>query len=98
MFRPNDPITREQLALIFQRYLEYEQRPLLEKIEDLSNFPDYLDISNYALDGIKWAIKYGIIKGNGDGTLNPKGFATRAETAMMYMRYCTELPNKEWDD
>ncbi|MCF0123527.1 MAG: S-layer homology domain-containing protein, partial [Ruminiclostridium sp.] len=36
---------------------------------------------------MKWCVMNGIINGKGDGTLNPQGTATRAETAQMIMNY-----------
>lgn len=54
---------------------------------DLSQFSDWEEISEYAIEPFKWAIDKGIIAGNGDGTLNPKGTATRAEIAQILAAY-----------
>ena len=40
---------------------------------------------------MQWAVAAGIITGKGNGILDPKGNATRAEIATIMMRYCTEI-------
>ena len=40
---------------------------------------------------MRWAVGNGIMNGNGDGTLNPTGTATRAEAAQMLMNFCKEI-------
>ena len=89
-FKPNDNITREQLAVILQRYAAYVGKDDTTQ-GDLTVFSDYKDVSNYALEGMRWAVGVGIIKGNADGTLKPKGTATRAEAATMIMRFKEDL-------
>ena len=82
MFAPNNPITREQLATMLWRY---EECPEPKKSE--LDFKDAGTISRYAWKAILWANENGIISGKGNGTLDPKGKATRAETAQMLMNY-----------
>ena len=43
-------------------------------------------ISDYARNPFSWAIEVGIIQGNPNGTVNPKGQATRAEVAAIIQR------------
>ena len=81
-FKPNDPITREQLVLMLWRY---EGQPTSQST--LLGYVDASDISDYALDAMCWAVKNGVIKGKGNGILDPKGFATRAETAQILMNH-----------
>lgn len=82
LFGPNDNITREQLAMILWRYAG---SPLTENVE--LHFNDTDDVSDYALTAVKWAVEKGIMSGYGDGLLNPKGFATRAQVAQMFKNY-----------
>jgi len=89
-FKPNDNVTREQLAVILQRYAKYKGKDFYT-LGDLTTFSDYKNVSNYAIAGMRWAVGVGIIKGNADGTLNPKGTASRAEAATMIMRFLEEL-------
>ena len=89
-FKPDDPITREQLALILQRFSKYQGKNYTSQ-GAITEFSDCNKVSNYAKDGMKWAVSVGIIKGNGNKTLNPQGNASRAECASMIMRYCEDV-------
>ena len=86
-FGPNDPITREQMAAILYRYAQYKGYDVSAKA-DLNKFTDADEISNYALEALQWANAEGLINGKGDGVLDPKGQATRAEAAVILMRFC----------
>lgn len=81
-FGPDDPITREQLAVMLWRYAGKPVPPNL-----LLNFSDTDHISEYALDALFWATENGIINGKGGGILDPRGQATRAQVAQMLMNY-----------
>ena len=85
-FGPNDPITREQMAAILYRYAQYKGYDVSAKA-DLNKFTDVDEISNYALEALQWANAEGLINGKGDGVLDPKGQATRAEAAAILMRF-----------
>ncbi|OUQ60833.1 hypothetical protein B5E56_05805 [Flavonifractor sp. An112] len=85
-FGPNDPITREQLAAILYRYAQYKGYDVSAKA-DLNKFTDADEISNYALEALQWANAEGLINGKGDGVLDPKGQATRAEAAVILTRF-----------
>ena len=88
----NDPegkITREQLATMLWRYAG---SPSVSG--RMTGFVDADQISGYAEDAMLWATKAGIIGGKGNGQLDPKGYATRAEVAAMLMRYCNTLFTK----
>ena len=86
-FGPNDPITREQMAAILYRYAQYKGYDVSAKA-DLNKFTDADEISNYALEALQWANAEGLINGKGDGVLDPKGQATRAEAAAILTRFC----------
>lgn len=81
-FAPNDPITREQIAVILYRYAHEENT------EDgkLTSFPDAKDISGYALEAMNWAVARGLINGS-DGKLLPQDTATRAQIAVILAWY-----------
>lgn len=53
----------------------------------LTAFNDAKEISGYAKEALAWAYNEGIIAGKGNGILDPRGFATRAETAMILLNY-----------
>jgi len=77
-FRPEDPITREQLAVILCRY---SGSPETEA--NAVDFSDASSISDCALEAIRWAVANEVIPGHTNGTLEPKGTATRTQTAQM---------------
>ena len=87
-FAPNDQITREQIATILFRYAK------AEKVEGkLAGFPDAEKVSNYAADAMAWAVEQGLINGisesDGKTYLAPQETATRAQIAVILMRYLT---------
>ena len=75
-FGPNDPITREQLAVMLWRY---SGSPAATK--ELY-FNDTDEISGFALEALRWAVENGILNGDG-GRLAPQNQATRAQAAQM---------------
>lgn len=79
-FSPNAAITREQLATILYRY---SGSPAVSA--SLDRFADASLVSEYAVTPLQWATEQGIISGRGNGTLDPKGTASRAEVAQMLM-------------
>ena len=86
---PEGKITREQLATMLWRYAG---SPSVSG--RMTGFADADQIGGYAKDAMLWATKAGIIGGKGNGQLDPKGYATRAEVAAMLMRYCNTLFTK----
>jgi len=90
LFGPEDNITREQLALILQRYAAYCGKDSTMQ-GDISGFSDAGKVADWALNGIRWAIGTGIITGKADGRIDPQGKATRAEAALMIMRFCENI-------
>ena len=81
-YHPGDPVTREQLAVMFYNYANYKGYDL-SATSDLSGFTDAGKISDWALPAMRWAVGSGLMNGYGDGTLNPQGTATRAQLAAM---------------
>ena len=85
-FGPDDNITREQLAVILWKYSKYKGKFRVVKT-DFSKFTDSAKISEYAKNGMNWALGVEVMHGSG-GKLNPQGTATRAEAAAMLSNYC----------
>lgn len=93
-FRPDDPVTREQLTTFLQRYARWDGLEPEEQAE-LSGFPDAQAISAYAVDAIRWAVAVGLIAGTTVGgvvCLAPGAYTTRAQVATVLMRYLEDLP------
>ena len=53
---------------------------------DLSGYTDAGDISAYAVEAMTWANAEGFITGTTATTINPLGYASRAEVATILMR------------
>ena len=77
-FGPGDSITREQLIVMLWRY----SGSPAASVQTLS-FSDSDQISSYALDALRWAAESGIINGDNNGALQPKGLSTRAQVAQV---------------
>lgn len=88
LFGTDDPVTREQIATILYRYSKNTGADVAVEGEvDLSRFEDRSQISSYASDAIAWAVDRGIINGMSSTELNPRGLATRAQVAKMFMKF-----------
>lgn len=83
VFGTDDPVTREQMATIFWRY---QDKPAAEKA-DLTAFSDADKISDWAQDALKWAVSTSVINGKGNGILDPKGKANRAQVAQIITNF-----------
>ncbi|NBI31155.1 S-layer homology domain-containing protein [Chengkuizengella marina] len=82
VFEPNEKITREQMATMVVRAINYKNPALIDIKEELV-FNDTSDIQAYALDAVSTAVSLGILKGKADNSFAPRDFATRAEAAVM---------------
>ncbi len=80
-FRPDAPVTRQQMAAILWRYAG---RPAAEAGTD---FADESVISDYASTAMDWARSSGLISGRPGNMFDPYGRATRAQTAVILFRY-----------
>ena len=92
LFGPDDPITREQLAVMLHRYAQHQGCDVsIGEDTNILSYADAFDVSEYAVSALQWACGAGIISGTGDGsTLTPQGEATRAQAATVLMRFCEE--------
>ena len=91
-FGPNDNVIRQDVAVILRNYTKSKGKNVECSSSNLLNSKSDADtISGYAASAMKWAVENKVITGNSDGTLNPKGFATRAEAAAMIQKYCISI-------
>ena len=87
-YGPLDPVTREQMASILWAFAG---KPAAGVV-DLSRFTDAEEISGWARGAVEWAVSAGIVNGKGNGILDPRGKATRAEVAQIIMKYDSLTP------
>lgn len=83
-FRPEEPITREQLCAVLYRYSGNSDA---QDGAVLNVFSDSGSISPYAVNAMTWCYKNGLVGGVGDSRLEPQGRATRAQAAAILARY-----------
>lgn len=85
-FGPDDPVTREQLAVILMRFAAFQGRDVTGRAD--LEFPDADSASDWAVDALSWAVSEGLILGNDvTGELNPVDGSARAELVTILMRY-----------
>lgn len=96
-FGPNDNITREQMVTIFYRYAQYKHADTTAAA-DLSEYWDANLIDSYAKSAFAWAVAESIITGTSTATLDPAGFASRAQCAVVIQRYIDATHVHSWID
>ena len=77
-FGPEDPVTREQLAVILWRQAD---SPMLMDYPGLTKYNDVGDISRFAQPALAWAHQKGLVPA--EGRLGPKDAVTAAEAEQM---------------
>lgn len=87
-FAPNAPVTREQMVTFLYRYAQLTGKDVTGTY-DLEEFEDQNAIHDYARAPMAWSVDQGLIVGM-EGLLNPRGSATRAQIAVIFLRYCGE--------
>ncbi|MBR1507059.1 MAG: S-layer homology domain-containing protein [Eubacterium sp.] len=90
-FKPLNPITRQQMALLFKRFADKMGMDTSARDTKVSSAKDYKDFGNEAfVDAASWASAAGVLSGfnKKDGYyVKPADGATRAQTAMFISRF-----------
>lgn len=85
-FKPNDPITREQLVVMLYHYCG---SPEVSDILHKKYFADANQVSSWARPAMNWAVSNGVISGVRDGQkmlLSPRSNSTREQVAAIVAR------------
>ncbi|UOF91491.1 S-layer homology domain-containing protein [Fodinisporobacter ferrooxydans] len=79
-FGPDNPITREQMAVMMENALKLQatNNPIIYK--------DQASISSWAVSSIETLVENNVVSGYPDNTFKPQANATRAEAATMIVR------------
>ena len=95
-FAPDQPVTREQIAVILTQYMFHVLK--MERTwtpADLSKFPDGANVSSWAKEAMQDAVALGLINGTKapDGVvyLDPQGSAARQQVATILMNFCQNV-------
>ena len=89
LFGTNDPVTREQMAVLLWRYAG---SPAAEAGAD---FADESAISDYAVQAVDWARASGVVSGAEGNRFLPQSNATRAQVAAILRNYLTMAASEE---
>ena len=81
LFGTDDPLTREQMAVMLWRYSGSPS------VHAGSDFADESSIASWAGTAVDWAGENGYMSGVGANLFQPQGQATRAQTATILTRY-----------
>lgn len=80
-FDPKRPITREEMAVIMNKFLQVTNKKLSEKESKV--FTDDGTIAPWAKEAVGAMAKKGMVKGMEDGSFRPKSGFTRAQVAQV---------------
>ncbi|NGP44619.1 DUF5011 domain-containing protein [Bacillaceae bacterium SIJ1] len=83
-FAPDEPITREQMAVMLVRGLR------LEPMEIALSFSDRNEISSWAQSAVATAAAHKVVTGYPDDTFKPQKTATRAEAVVIILEMIAE--------
>ena len=84
-FRPDEKITREELADMLFKYAD------AKKSNTTLDFTDADSVTSSYKDALIYCVSNKIINGYDDGSLKPQNGATRAEVAAMIYRFATVI-------
>ena len=95
-FDPDQPVTREQIAVILTQYMFHVLKMNRTWTPaDLSTFPDGANVSSWAKEAMQDAVALGLINGTKapDGLvyLDPQGSAARQQVATILMNFCQNV-------
>ncbi|WP_312044043.1 FN3 associated domain-containing protein [Anaerotignum sp.] len=92
-FAPNAPITREQVAAMLAKYAQLKGIDL--QSSGNHEFVDAAAVSDWAKDGVEMLAKAGVLSGRENRTFSPKDAASRAEVAVMLVRFLEQyMPSR----
>ena len=86
-FEPERTITREELAAMLCRYARMLGMDTTAQTSELDVFSDGATTHAWAASDMAWCVQNGILQGKGNGVLDPRSQATRAEVAVMLQRF-----------
>ena len=95
-FAPDQPVTREQIAVILTQYMfNVLKMNRTWTPADLSTFPDDANVSGWAKEAMQDAVALGLINGtkapDGKVYLDPQGSAARQQVATILMNFCQNV-------
>ncbi|MGZ9585550.1 S-layer homology domain-containing protein [Paenibacillus marinisediminis] len=88
-FRPNDSITREQMAVMMVRALDWigNGNTATVSTDILARFADHAKIGSWAIPAMQRVVATGLLEGVTADTLAPNELATRAQAVVILKRW-----------
>lgn len=86
-FRPEAPITRQEMATMLYRFWKLQGGKYAPKADVLANYQDRGEVADWALEAMSWTVQSGIIVGTSSTMLSPASGATRAQVALVLVNY-----------
>ncbi len=93
-FGPDNQLTREQMVTILYNVAD---KPATNT-SAISQYSDYYQVASYAADGFAWAVSNKVVSGTSSTTLSPRGTATRAQVAVILVRYLENVEGVQFPD
>ena len=88
------PCTREQMVTILYNVAG---RPATNT-SALAQFNDRGQVAAYAINSFSWAVSNKVVSGTSNTTLSPRGTATRAQVAVILIRYLENVEGVQFPD
>ena len=85
-FRPNQAISRAQMATMLYRYLVQKDGPVSDELKATYDFTDKDDIAAPFVEAVNVMANKGLLKGYADGHFGPDETATRGQAATILVR------------
>jgi len=85
-FGPNDPVTREQLAVIIRQYCEragYDTEVESGTAQIMEKFDDKSDIAHWAYEAVEFCVQENLMTGVKTNQFSPKTSVTRAQLCVV---------------
>ncbi|NMO95441.1 S-layer homology domain-containing protein [Paenibacillus lemnae] len=90
-FRPNAPVTREQMVSMIARAMHFAGKSSSSDLSALNRFSDRMDLSAWSEEPAALLLNSHIITGITAASFVPKGLATRAQCAVILRRMLQHL-------
>ncbi|MBQ4629649.1 MAG: S-layer homology domain-containing protein [Clostridia bacterium] len=92
-FAPDENLTREQMAVIFNRIADYYTE--CKEKSAIDTYSDYANISPWARESMEYMLGEGIIAGVGENCLAPDALVTREQAIVMTLRFCVKFGTRD---
>lgn len=90
-FKPDQPLTREEMASMLASAIKLEKLPLPEQMVGLVGYKDIESVSPDNLDDVRLMVTLQIMTGTSADTFDPKRETTRAQAAVVFIRMLQSL-------